>query len=210
MENLYELDQKIADIIYKMSDPDNFSEEEYKKYVNLENNVMEDTGKKVLTYHEWIEWKSEWYEKLLWEMEGKIEDKLENVGKFIKSMEAEWRMYMEEARKLSQKSQIANNKAIRMKMYVDEILKKKYKSQIENGWYKMKAGIIDYGYRKSTVVANVDEEKLPKDFFQEVKETRLTKNKTELRKWYEWLDDEEKQKYKNAVDIQTNYNLQIK
>ena len=84
--------------------------------------------------------------------------KLDNIGAFIKNLEADVVAMKEEQKKLGERIKSKANKIERLKAYVSSNL-------IKNGDSKFETARVLYSFRKSESVNILDKSKLPKKFF---------------------------------------------
>lgn len=99
-----------------------------------------------------------------------IEDKLENIAKVIKNLEAEAKAFREEEKRLADRRRSIENNIKRLKGYAEEALK-------VTGNRKLKAGLFTFSIQKNPPSIIVEDEKLiPKRFFVE-QEPKLDKRK---------------------------------
>ena len=98
-----------------------------------------------------------------------IEDKLENIGKVIRNLEAEVNAYKEEEKRLADKRKSIENNIKNLKGYAEEALR-------VTGERKIKAGLFTFSIQKNppSVVIN-DEKLIPKQFYVPV-EPKLDKS----------------------------------
>src|SRR5690606_9289213 len=97
------------------------------------------------------------------------EDKLENIGKVIRNLEAEVNAYKEEEKRLADKRKSIENNIKNLKQYAEEALR-------VTGKRKVKAGLFTFSIQKNppSVVIN-DEKLIPKQFYVPV-EPKLDKS----------------------------------
>ena len=85
------------------------------------------------------------------------DEKIENIGLWIKNLNAEALAYKAEKDAFAEKQKRAENKAESLKKYLDSVL----------AGSKFKTTKLEVSYRKSTSVS-IDESKLPAKYLQEV------------------------------------------
>jgi hypothetical protein len=102
-----------------------------------------------------------------------IEDKVENIVKYMKSLEALAEAKKAEAKRLSESAASDLKKAEFFKNYMADNLKK---ANIT----KLQAGVFSLGWRKGTEVVQIDESKLPQQYF--VPQPPKPMSKTDLKK----------------------------
>jgi len=88
-----------------------------------------------------------------------IEDKLENIGKVIKNLEAEANAFKEEEKRLVERRRSIENNIKRLKQYAEDSLK-------TTGQRKVKAGLFTFAIQKNPPSVKIHDEKLiPEQFF---------------------------------------------
>jgi hypothetical protein len=116
-----------------------------------------------------------------------IEEKVENIVKYMKSLEALAEAKKAEAKRLSESAASDLNKAEFFKNYMADNLKK---ANIT----KLQAGVFSLGWRKGTEVVQIDESKIPS--FEEHPAIYVTQEpkllgKTDLKKMIKSYDGQE-------------------
>lgn len=102
-----------------------------------------------------------------------IEDKLENIGKVIRNLEAETTAFKEEEKRLADKRKSIENNIKNLKLYVEHELKRTGKTNV-------KAGLFTFAIQKNPPSVKINDESLiPKSYFIQP-EPRV--DKTSLRK----------------------------
>lgn len=102
-------------------------------------------------------------------IEEPLNDKAENIARFIKNLEAEADVYRKESQKMTEKATARTNKAKRMKMYLQESLELA-------GLDKVKGDLFTVSIQNNPQSVEVlDESKIPKDYFVE-QPSKLKKN----------------------------------
>lgn len=100
-------------------------------------------------------------------IDGALEEKLENVAKLVRNLEAEAKAYEEEEKRLRAQKQAAKNRVESIKRYVKESLE-------EIGRDKVEAGIFKWSLQDGPGRVEItDETKIPEEFF--VKEIKPLK-----------------------------------
>ncbi|MEJ8785359.1 siphovirus Gp157 family protein [Peptoniphilus sp. HCN-40583] len=100
-------------------------------------------------------------------IDGALEEKLENVAKLVRNLEAEAKAYEEEEKRLRAQKQAAKNRVESIKRYVKENLE-------EIGRDKVEAGIFKWSLQNGPGRVEItDETKIPEEFF--VKEIKPLK-----------------------------------
>jgi len=122
------------------------------------------------------------------------EEKLDNIGAYIKNLEAEAKAISDEMSALKERLDSKTRKIERLRNYVSWDL-------LNNGEKNFETARVAFSFRKSTSV-KVDEDKLPKKYF--VKKVTYSPDKKEIRKA---LDEGIAVKGAELVEKQ---NLQIK
>lgn len=103
---------------------------------------------------------------------GALEEKLENVAKLIRNLEAEAKAYEEEEKRLRAQKQAAKNRVECIKRYVKENLE-------EIGRDKIEAGIFKWSLQNGPGRVEItDETKIPEEFFV----TEIKPLKAEIKK----------------------------
>lgn len=93
-------------------------------------------------------------------------EKIENIGLWIKNLESDADAYSKEAEAFQKKKKAAQNKAERLKEYLDINLKGE----------KFKSDRVDITYRKSEAVEVEDVKELPAEFIKVVTDYKPDKN----------------------------------
>ncbi len=123
--NLYEIKKEYLDIL---SNP---------AYVDMETGEITEAGEKALN-----------------ENQENLTTKLDNIARFIRSLEAESDMYKKESDRLLALKKSADSKAKSLKKYVDSAL---------NG-QNLDTDLFKFSYRKSEKAEILEKEKLPEQF----------------------------------------------
>lgn len=92
------------------------------------------------------------------------DEKIENIGLWIKNLNAEAAAYKAEKDAFAEKQKRAENKAESLKKYLDSVL----------AGSKFKTTKLEVSYRKSTSVS-IDESRLPAEYLQEVVSYKVDK-----------------------------------
>jgi hypothetical protein len=87
-----------------------------------------------------------------------LAEKVENIVKFMKNLEADEVAYKAEADRLKEKADSTKKKREWLKAYLDENLK-------VAGISELKAGVFNIKYRKGSEAVQVDESVLPEDYW---------------------------------------------
>ena len=157
------------------------------------------------------------------ELENKLTDKVDNIWKLIKSLEAHQIALITESEKLEEKAKKINKK-------IDSI--KKYAENIMNIFWleKMDWILFSFNFTKSKQTEILDELRLPLELKHRtatIKDLSISDiealhqiwfefdlqekvNKTEAKKWYESLPLEEQEKYKEVILIKEVKTLKLK
>lgn len=99
-----------------------------------------------------------------------IEDKLENIAKVIKNLEAEVKAFREEEKRLTERRRSIENNIKRLKEYAEESLR-------ITGNQKMKTGLFTFSIQKNPPSVQVFNETIvPKEFFI-IPEPKIDKKK---------------------------------
>lgn len=122
-------------------------------------NVDEKTG----------EVKQEYVDRLN-ELQVQKEEKLENIGCYIKNLDAEVKAMEEEAKALNKRKDVLKKKSERLKKYVASIL---------NG-EKFESTKVVFSFRKSDEVNIVDESLIPEEYMRTT--TKIEPNKDAIKK----------------------------
>lgn len=105
-------------------------------------------------------------------IDGALEEKLENVAKLVRNLEAEAKAYEEEERRLRAQKQAAKNRIESIKRYVKENLE-------EIGRDKVEAGIFKWSLQNGPGRVEItDETKIPEEYFV----TEIKPLKSEIKK----------------------------
>ena len=105
-------------------------------------------------------------------IDGALEEKLENVAKLVRNLEAEAKAYEEEERRLRAQKQAAKNRIESIKRYVKENLE-------EIGRDKVEAGIFKWSLQNGPGRVEItDETKIPEEYFV----TEINPLKSEIKK----------------------------
>jgi hypothetical protein len=152
---------------------------------NVEPIINEETG-------EVLSDESDVIEALEIELNGHIEDKLENIGWLIKESEHLQKARKEEAKRLNELAKSEDKKQDRLK-YLANFLLKGNKKETKS---------FKFSYRKSTSVDIVDEAKIPPEFIK-VKEVFSFDKKAIMEKLKDFEEVE-------GAELEVKNNLQIK
>ena len=106
-------------------------------------------------------------------LQSPIEEKAENVIKYMKNLESDEKALKEEAERLKAKADHVKKKREQLKNYLD------YNLQAA-GIRELKAGLFEVRYRKGSEIIEINEEELPKDYW--VPQDPKPLSKTELKK----------------------------
>lgn len=97
-----------------------------------------------------------------------IEDKLENVGKVIRNLEAESAAFKEEEKRLADKRKTIDNNIKNLKLYAEQSLK-------ATGQRKVKAGLFTFNIQKNPPSIDItDKDLIPQKYYVPV-EPKLDK-----------------------------------
>lgn len=136
------------------------------------------------------------------ELQLKKEEKFENISLWIKNNDADSEALKNEAAALLERAKVIDNKNASIKQFLE-------KNMIENGITKIETSKVKLGFRKSTAVNVLDEEKFI-TYCQNTGHEELTKikttislDKTAIKKW---LQDNRS----DFVSLEQRQNLQIK
>lgn len=98
-----------------------------------------------------------------------IEDKLENIGKVIRNLEAETQAFKDEEKRLANKRKSIENNIKNLKLYVEHQL-------INTGKKQVKAGLFTFAIQKNPPSVQInDENVIPKKYFVQ-SEPRIDKS----------------------------------
>ncbi len=132
---------------------------------------------------------------LLDNVEGSIEDKVENVVKVIKENEGTVEAIKNEVSRLNQMKASLTSKNDSLKRYIDtsmQIIDKE----------KLSAGLFKISYRKSSALKITDESLIPVQFMKVIPESKAV-DKVELKKFM-------KDNHVDGAEVEIKQNLQIK
>lgn len=118
-------------------------------------------------------------DKAIDECELDLDTKIENIGCFIKNLEADIDMLKNEEDKLKKRRKSAENKIEGLKKYLNGYLTAVYPIDADRAKWKFKTPRVVLGYRKSSSVEVPDIEKLDKNFIK-VK-TEVSADKTAIK-----------------------------
>ena len=104
-----------------------------------------------------------------------IEEKAENIIKFVKNIEAMAEARKSESKRLAELAATDLKRAERLLSYLDDSLRMLGKK-------KLTAGVFEVGYRKGVEVVEVDEERLPQEYWITPEPTPKPIGKPELKK----------------------------
>lgn len=142
---------------------------------NLTLYQITDTIRQLQDYIESGEVDEEVIRDTLESWEGELEQKLENTYKYVKTLEAHAKAKEDEAKRLKEEAQRDKNHAEKlmkgMEMYLDMIGKR-----------EVKTPLFTFKFYKGREVVDIDESKLPDDYWQTY---RKPISKTELKKLIE-------------------------
>lgn len=96
------------------------------------------------------------------EVDGELEDKLENIAKLIRNLEAEAKAYEDEEKRLKAQKQAAKNRIESLKRYVKGNLEAIGKDKVEAGIFKWS---LQNGPGRVEIT---DETKIPDEYFVKV------------------------------------------
>lgn len=96
------------------------------------------------------------------EVDGELEDKLENIAKLIRNLEAEAKAYEDEEKRLKAQKQAAKNRIESLKRYVKGSLETIGKDKVEAGIFKWS---LQNGPGRVEIT---DETKIPDEYFVKV------------------------------------------
>jgi hypothetical protein len=163
--NLYEIKKEYIDIL---SNPD---------YVDMET------------------WEiTEAWEQALNENQENLSTKLDNIARFIRSLEAESDAYKKESDRLLALKKSADNKAKSLKKYLESALE----------WNPLNTELFKFSFRKSESAKLEDDTKVPQEWKTHIPESWAT-NLTEIKKK---LNNEVKVRVQEAKDDGREYNEQ--
>jgi len=111
---------------------------------NILNSVDEDTGEV-----------DEAYVHLLEDLQMQKDEKLENIGCYIKNLNAEINAFKEEEKNMKKRREVLEHKAERLEKYVSSVL---------NGEKWDKSTKVQFSFRESTQTIIDDESLIPKKF----------------------------------------------
>lgn len=118
-------------------------------------------------------------DKAIDECELDLDTKIENIGCFIKNLEADIDMLKKEEDNLKKRRKSAENKIEGLKKYLNGYLTAVYPIDADRAKWKFKTPRVVLGYRKSSSVEVPDIEKLDKNFIK-VK-TEVSADKTAIK-----------------------------
>lgn len=118
-------------------------------------------------------------DKAIDECELDLDTKIENIGCFIKNLEADIDMLKKEEDNLKKRRKSAENKIEGLKKYLNGYLTAVYPIDADRAKWKFKTPRVVLGYRKSSSVEVPDIEKLDKNFIK-VK-TEVSADKTSIK-----------------------------
>jgi len=134
-------------------------------------------------------------QSLLDNVEGSIEDKVENVVKVIKDNEGTIEAIKNEVSRLNQMKASLTSKNDSLKRYIDTSMQIIDKD-------KLSAGLFKISYRKSSSLTITDESLIPVQFIKIVPETKVV-DRVELKKFM-------KDNHVEGAVVKNKKNLQIK
>lgn len=106
------------------------------------------------------------------EVDGELEDKLENIAKLIRNLDAKAKAYEDEEKRLKAQKQAAKNRIESLKRYVKESLETIGKEKVEAGIFKWS---LQNGPGRVEIT---DETKIPDEYFV----TEVKPLKSEIKK----------------------------
>jgi hypothetical protein len=112
----------------------------------------------VVSHLDEMELEQDLYQDTLDSIQAPIEEKVENIIKYMKSLEALADAKKLEAKRLSDSASADLKKVEWFKNYMADNLRKA-------GINKLQAGVFSLGWRKGTEVVEVDENQLPQEYF---------------------------------------------
>lgn len=118
-------------------------------------------------------------DKAIDECELDLDTKIENIGCFIKNLEADIDMLKKEEDNLKKRRKSAENKIEGLKKYLNGYLTAVYPIDADRAKWKFKTPRVVLGYRKSSSVEVPDIEKLDKEFIK-IK-TEVSADKTSIK-----------------------------
>lgn len=165
-----------------------------KLYNLIENGFDVETGEAYQTQEE--------LDKAIDECGIELEKKIENIGCFIKNLEADAKALKEEEVNLKHRREVAEKKIESLKKYLNGYLMAVYPNDTDRAKWKFKTAKVVMGFRKSTTVEVPDIDKLDKNFLR-VK-TEVSADKTAIK------DAIKNGKIVDGAFLQDNVNLSIK
>lgn len=165
-----------------------------KLYNLIENGFDVETGEAYQTQEE--------LDKAIDECGIELEKKIENIGCFIKNLEADIKALKEEEANLKHRREVAEKKIESLKKYLNGYLMAVYPNDTDRAKWKFKTAKVVMGFRKSTTVEVPNLDKLDKDFLK-VK-TEVSADKTAIK------DAIKSGKTVEGAFLQENVNLSIK
>lgn len=165
-----------------------------KLYNLIENGFDVETGEAYQTQEE--------LDKAIDECGIELEKKIENIGCFIKNLEADAKALKEEEANLKHRREVAEKKVESLKKYLNGYLMAVYPNDTDRAKWKFKTAKVVMGFRKSTTVEVPDIDKLDKNFLR-VK-TEVSADKTAIK------DAIKNGKIVDGAFLQDNVNLSIK
>lgn len=107
---------------------------------------------------------------ILVELEGAFNDKVENVGKFVKSLDADITAIKAERQRLAAREKTLDRKVDWLKAYLLHAIR-------SSGKDKVKGHVLTVSLRKAPISCEVlDAEEVPADFKREVTEVKVDRN----------------------------------
>lgn len=165
-----------------------------KLYNLIENAIDVETGELYETQKE--------LDKAIDECGIELEKKIENIGCFIKNLEADAKALKEEEANLKHRREVAEKKIESLKKYLNGYLMAVYPNDADRAKWKFNTPKVVMGFRKSTTVEVPDIDKLDKNFLR-VK-TEVSADKTAIK------DAIKNGKIVDGAFLQDNVNLSIK
>ena len=108
-----------------------------------------------------------------------LDEKIENIGLYIKNLEAEVEMFKHEEDKLEKRRKTAERKIASLREYLNGYLEAVYPNDSDRAKWKFKTPRVVLGYRKSSSVEVPDIEKLDKKYLKIT--TKVDPDKTAIK-----------------------------
>ena len=138
MANLYEIDERLATLIEEQFDTE-------------DGTIYEDASELA---------------KKIDEVAIDLDTKIENIGLYIKNLEAEVEMLKHEEDNLGKRRKTAERKIASLREYLNGYLEAVYPNEEDRAKWKFKTARVVLGYRKSSTVEVPDIDKLDKNFIK--------------------------------------------